>query len=310
MDSINRMAIELVDEALDFAGELGIEGYELDSGTTVIDFGVDADGGVEAGMLLTEIQTAGLATVQTRMGEVAGTPRQYVELSTDRPALALLCSQKGGWELVFDDFDGLGSGPARALVGEEEEFHHLGYYDEFDLTVLAVESIELPTDEVAEHVADMTDLEPSAVFLPTYATGSVVGSVTSSARAPELAMFNLFEAGYDPNNVISVSGSAPLAPVSYDESVAMGRTNDAVAYGGRVHMTVHEDFDDFDSVISTAGEEYGVPFEQVFEDAGWDFNEVDPGIFGPAQVTIDVVDGPTYTLGETDEDVLAESFGL
>ena len=261
-------------------------------------------------MLLTEIQTAGLATVQTRMGEVAGTPRQYVELSTDRPALALLCSQKGGWELVFDDFDGLGSGPARALVGEEEEFHQLGYYDEFDLTVLAVESIELPTDEVAEHVADMTDLEPSAVFLPTYATGSVVGSVTSSARAPELAMFNLFEAGYDPSNVISVSGSAPLAPVSYDESVAMGRTNDAVAYGGRVHMTVHEDFDDFDSAISTAGEEYGVPFEQVFEDADWDFNEVDPGIFGPAQVTIDVVDGPTYTLGETDEDVLAESFGL
>ncbi|EMA04998.1 methenyltetrahydromethanopterin cyclohydrolase [Haloferax denitrificans] len=310
MDSINRMAIELVDEALDFAGELGIEGYELDSGATVIDFGVDADGGVEAGMLLAEIQTAGLATVQTRMGEVAGTPRPHVELSTDRPALALLCSQKAGWELTFDGFDGLGSGPARALVGEEEEFHHLGYYDEFDLTVLAVESIDLPTDEVAEHVAETTGLEPSAVFLPTYATGSLVGSVTGAARAAELAVFNLFEAGYDPTNVLSINGSAPLAPVSYDESVAMGRTNDAVAYGGRVHVTVSEDFDDFDRAISTAGADYGVPFERLFEDADWDFGEVDPDVFGPAQVTVDVVDGPTYTLGETDEDVLAESFGL
>ncbi|WP_411964053.1 methenyltetrahydromethanopterin cyclohydrolase [Haloferax sp. YSMS24] len=310
MDSINRMAIELVDEALDFAGELGIEAYELDSGATVIDFGVDADGGVEAGMLLAEIQTAGLATVQTQMGEVAGTPRPSVELSTDRPALALLCSQKAGWELVFDDYDGLGSGPARALVGEEEEFHHLGYYDEFDLTALTVESIELPTDEVAEHVAEMCGVEPSAVFLPTYATGSLAGSVTGAARAGELAMFNLFEAGYDPTNVISVSGSAPLAPVSYDESVAMSRTNDAVAYGGKVHMTVTEDFDEFDRAISTAGAEYGVPFQQLFEDAEWVFGDVDPDVFGPAQATIDVIDGPTYTLGETDDSVLADSFGL
>ncbi|WP_416840824.1 methenyltetrahydromethanopterin cyclohydrolase [Haloferax sp. DFSO52] len=310
MDSINRMAIELVDEALDFTAELGIEAYELDSGATVIDFGVDADGGIEAGMLLAEIQTAGLATVQTRLGEVADTPRPYVELSTDRPALALLCSQKAGWELVFDDFDGLGSGPARALVGEEEEFHHLGYYDEFDLTALTVESITLPTDEVAEHVADMCGVEPSAVFLPTYATGSLAGSVTGAARAAELAMFNLFEAGYEPSSVISVNGSAPLAPVSFDESVAMSRTNDAVAYGGRVHMTVAEDFDDFDRAISTASEEYGVPFEHLFEDAEWDFGEVDPGVFGPAQATIDVVDGPTYTFGETDDSVLADSFGL
>ena len=71
-----------------------------------------------------------------------------------------------------------------------------------------------------------------------------------------------------------------------------------------------EDFDDFDRAISTAGSDYGVPFEQLFEDADWEFGAVDPDVFGPAQVTVDVVDGPTYTLGETDEDVLADSFGL
>ncbi|MFB6155841.1 MAG: methenyltetrahydromethanopterin cyclohydrolase [Haloferacaceae archaeon] len=310
MESVNRNAIELVDEALDFAGELNVEGWELDSGATVIDFGVDVDGGIEAGLLLTEIATAGLATVQTRMGDVAGAPRPHVELSTDHPALALLCSQKAGWELDFEEFDGLGSGPARALVGEESEFEAVGYYDEFDLTVLAVESVSLPTDEVATHVAETAGVNAEGVFLPTYATGSLVGSVTAAARAAELAAFRLFELGYDPDDLISASGSAPVAPVSYDEGVAMGRTNDAVAYGGEVYLHVREESDAFDAVPSTASAEYGRPFVDIFEDVEWDFYEIPAEVFAPATVTVDVADGPTHVYGETDEDVLAESFGL
>ncbi|MFC6730842.1 methenyltetrahydromethanopterin cyclohydrolase, partial [Natronoarchaeum mannanilyticum] len=183
MESLNRMAIELVDEALDFAEELDIGAHELDNEATVLDFGVEFPGGVEAGLLLAEIQTAGLATVQTRMDEVAGAPIPHVELSTDHPALALLCSQKAGWELSADGFEGLGSGPARALVGEEEEFARVGYHDAFDLTVLALESDELPDEAVAEQVARMADVETSGVFLPTFPTASVVGSVTTAARA-------------------------------------------------------------------------------------------------------------------------------
>jgi methenyltetrahydromethanopterin cyclohydrolase len=311
MDSINRMAIELIDEAIDFAEELRVVPHELESGATVLDFGVDAPGGIEAGMLLAEVQTAGLSTVQTRMDDVAGAPTPHVELQTDNPALSLLCSQKAGWELTFEDppYDGLGAGPARALVAEEDEFHELEYFDEFDLTVLSVESIDLPGDRIAEHVAEQAGVEPSGVFLPAYATGSTVGSVTAAARAAELAVFRLFELGYDVRNVQSAFGSAPIAPVSYDESVAMARTNDAVAYGGEVHLTVAEDFEEFDRVPSSAREEYGTPFEDIFDDAGWDFYEVPETIFAPASVTVDVVDGPTHVLGETDEEILAESFG-
>ncbi|MGM0592702.1 MAG: methenyltetrahydromethanopterin cyclohydrolase [Halobacteriota archaeon] len=310
MESINRMAVELVDEALDFAAELDIGAYELDSGATILDFGVDADGGVEAGLLLAEIQTAGLATIQTRMSELAGAPIPHVELSTDHPDVALLCSQKAGWELTFEAFDGLGSGPARALVGEEDEFAAVDYYDEFDLTVLTVESIDFPTDEVAAHVATRTGVPNSGVFLPTYATGSIVGSVATAARASELAVFRLFELGYDPRDVLSVAGTAPVAPVSYDEGVAMGRTNDALAYGGQVYLTVREEFDRFDEVVSTAADEYDRSFIDIFEDADWDFYEIPASVFAPAQVTIDVVDGPTHVVGERREERLVESFGL
>lgn len=310
MDSLNRMAVELVDEAIDFADELGIAVYELDSGATVLDFGIDADGGIEAGLLLAEIQTAGLATVQTRMDEVAGAPLPQVELTTDHPGIALLCSQKAGWELTLEEYDGLGSGPARALVGEESEFERIGYYDEFDLAVLAVETIDHPPEAVAAHVADRSGVDQTGVFLPTYATGSAAGSVTTAARAAELATFRLFELGYDPRDVLSAAGTAPVAPISYDESVAMGRTNDAVAYGGRVYLRVREDFDRFGDVSSDAGPEYGRPFEEIFAEVDWAFEDLPASVFAPAQVTVDVEGGPTYVHGDTDETLLAESFGL
>ena len=308
MESLNRNALELADEALDFAEELDIGAVELDNGATVLDFGHDFDGGVEAGLLLAELQTAGLATVQSRLDEVAGAPVPTVELNSDHPALALLCSQKAGWEVSTEDFEGLGSGPARALVAEEDEFARVGYADEFDFAVLALESDDYPTESVAEHVADLAGLEPSSVFLAAVPTASVAGSVSVASRAAEMAVFRLSELGYDPLDVVSATGSAPVAPVAGDEETAIARTNDALAYGGRVHLTVREEFDRFDEIVSTANEAYGTPFADIFADADWDFYDVDESVFAPAQATVDVVGGETHVLGARDEELLAESF--
>lgn len=310
MESLNRMAIELVDEALEYAEELNVGGYDLANDATVLDFGLEFDGGIEAGLLLTEIQTAGLATPSRYLGSIGDAPIQFVELSTDQPALALLCSQKASWELSTEDFEGLGSGPARALVAREEEFHRVGYTDAFDLTVLAVETDEEPTEAAAEQVADLAEVEPSGVFLLAYPTASLVGSVTNAARAAELATFRLAELGYDPRDVVSASGRAPVAPVADDERTAIARTNDAIAYGATAHLTVRSDDDVFDQVPSTAAEEHGRPFADIFDDVDWEFADVPSDLFAPAAVTVDVLGGPTYVHGETNEDLLVESFGL
>jgi methenyltetrahydromethanopterin cyclohydrolase len=310
MESLNRMALELADEAIDFADELAVEVLELDCGATVLDFGVDALGGVEAGLLLAELQTGGLATVASTVGEVTGAPLTHVELTTDHPAMSLLCAQKAGWELSVDGFEGLGSGPARALVAEEEEFARVGYRDESDFAVLAVETDELPGDEVAEHVAEATGVPPSGVFLAAFRTASLAGSTALAARAAEMATFRLTELGYDPLDVLSASARAPVAPVAADYETAVGRTNDALAYGGQVHLVVDEEFDRFDELPSSATDEYGTPFYEVFEDADWNFYDVPQSVFAPAQVTVDVRGGPTHVLGATDERLLAESFGL
>ena len=310
MESLNRMAVELVDEAIDFADELAIEIHELDNGAVVCDFGVESVGGIEAGLLLTEIQTGGLATVQTGMGEVAGTPRTYVEVSTDHPAMAFLAAQKAGWELSVEGFEGLGSGPARALVAEEEEYQRIGYRDASEFAVLVVESEELPGEAVAEHVAEKAGVPVSSVFLPAFSTASVTGSVALAARAGELATFRLSELGYDPLDMLSATASAPVAPVAETDDGAMARTNDALAYGGQVHLTVETAFGRFGELPSSAREEFGVPFAEIFEAHGWDFYDVPVEVFAPAAVTVDVVGDGVEVVGGTDESVLAESFGL
>lgn len=308
MDSLNRMATELVDEAIDFAPELAIEVHSLSGDSAVLDFGVEVPGAIEAGLLLAEIQTAGLATLGTRMDTVADAPRTHVELSTDHPALSLLCAGKAGWEVSVDGFEGLGSGPGRALVAEEAVFERIGYRDEFDFAVVAVESDQLPDEAVASHVAGRAGVPESGVFLPAFSTASVTGSVVAASRAAELAVFRLSELGYDPLDVLSASGSAPVAPVAGDESTAMARTNDALAYGSRVHLAVEEPFDRFDEVVSTASDEHGTPFVDIFDTVEWEFEELPVELFGPAHVTIDVRGGETHVFGEVSEAVLAESY--
>jgi methenyltetrahydromethanopterin cyclohydrolase len=310
MESLNRMAIELVDEALEYAEELNIGAYDLENEATVLDFGLEFDGGVEAGLLLTEIQTAGMATPSHELEAIDGVPIPHVQLTTDQPALSLLCSQKAGWELTTEDFEGLGSGPARALVAREDEFRRIGYTDAFDLTALAVETDDPPTESAAEQVAELAEVETSSVFLLAYRTASLAGSLTASARAAELATFRLSELGYDPRDIVSATGRAPVAPVAADERTAIARTNDALAYGGRAHLTVREDADVFDSIPSTAAEDHGRPFGEVFDDLDWQFAEVPSDLFAPGKVTVDVLGGPTYAYGETDEALLAESFEL
>ena len=310
MNTLNRMATELVDEAIDFAEELTIDVHALEGDAAVLDFGVEVPGAVEAGLVLAELQTAGLATVQTGMDRVGDAPLTHVELATDHPALALLGAQKGGWELRTDDFEGLGSGPARALVAEEEIFGRLGYREDEQFAVLAVETDQLPDEAVAAQVAERTGVPETGVFLPAFATASVTGSVVAAARAAELAVFRLSELGFDPVSVLSANGRAPVAPVAASEDAAMARTTDALAYGSEVHLTVDEPFDRFDEVPSVAGAEYGRPLEGVFDDADWDFAELPVELFGPAKVTVDVVGGETHVVGDTDESVLAESFGL
>ncbi|ERG89901.1 MAG: methenyltetrahydromethanopterin cyclohydrolase [halophilic archaeon J07HX5] len=174
--------------------------------------------------------------------------------------------------------------------------------------MLAVETDQLPGDAVAAHVAERAGVAESSVFLPAFAAASLTGSVVAASRASELATMRLTELGYDPQNVLSVTGSAPVPPVADDEAVAMAWANDAVAYGGQVHLVLDEPPTAPAALASTAAAEYGLPFVEIFESVDWAYAELDRALFAPAQVTVDVVGGESYVAGEPDDAALAAAW--
>ncbi|PSQ44829.1 methenyltetrahydromethanopterin cyclohydrolase [Halobacteriales archaeon SW_7_68_16] len=307
MESLNRMALELVDEAIDFASELHVGVEELDGGATVLDFGLDHPGGHEAGLLLAKIQSAGLASTDTHIESFDGRPRTHVETSTDHPAVALLCSAAASWQLSVDGFEGLGSGPARALVAAEGIYDRVGYRDTAEFAVLTVETDERPTPAVAAEVADACGVPTESVFLVAYPSASVAGAVATAARTAELSAVRLTELGYDPVDLLTVTGQAPIPPVPADERTAMARGSDATAHAGRAHLTVAEPFDRIDGIVSTASEPFATHYEEA--DDG-DDSVLDPALFGPAVATVDVVGGGTVAVGERRPSIAATGFGL
>jgi methenyltetrahydromethanopterin cyclohydrolase len=116
------------------------------------------------------------------------------------------------------------------------------------------------------------------------------------------------------HHVVDGTGAAPLPPPAADFLTAMGRTNDAILFGGRVQLFV--DCDDAQAerlavnLPSSGSKDYGKPFARVFKDAGNDFYRIDPHLFAPAVVAVTALkSGRTFHAGAVDEKLLDASFG-
>ena len=82
----------------------------------------------------------------------------------------------------------------------------------------------------------------------------------------------------------------------------MGRTNDAILYGGRVHLCVRGEADAARALAqalpSTNSRDHGRPFAELFAEAGHDFYKLDPALFAPAEVWVSHLDsGQTWHAG-------------
>jgi methenyltetrahydromethanopterin cyclohydrolase len=113
--------------------------------------------------------------------------------------------------------------------------------------------------------------------------------------------------------VVAGFGTAPLAPVAADEIGAIGRTNDAILYGGRVTIWVRSDdaqlADIGPRVPSSASPDHGAPFGQIFERYNRDFYKIDPMLFSPAQIVFhNLATGRSHAFGHVEPGVLKSSF--
>ena len=121
-------------------------------------------------------------------------------------------------------------------------------------------------------------------------TGSLAGVVQIAARVVEVALHKAHEIGFPLDAILEGAGSTPLPPPTRDALAAMGRTNDTILFGGQVQLVVScadEDARDLaERLPSSASRDYGKPFAEVFRDYGYDFFQVDPMLFSPAQVAV------------------------
>lgn len=309
--SVNRLAAPLVARLVESAAALGVEVARLDNGVTVVDAGIATRGSVAAGLLIGEICMGGLGEVRlsARTDEMWAS---WLDVSSAQPVLACLASQYAGWSLAASKeeaggrkFFSLGSGPARALAGREDLFAELGYRDQGDTGVLVLEVDRRPPPVVVDKILRDCGLAPAALTLVLTPTTSLAGTTQVVARVLEVAMHKAHELGFALADVVDGHASAPLPAPSPDGGVAMGRTNDAILYGGRVHLKVRGSDaaarDLAQRLPSSNSRDYGRSFADIFRDYEYDFYKIDPALFAPAEVWVSNLDsGRSWHAGALD----------
>ena len=178
-----------------------------------------------------------------------------------------------------------------------------------------IESSKLPGPEVIKHIAEACQVEPKHVAVCVAPTASVAGNLQIAARSVETALHKLFELGFDVSRVESACGWVPLPPVAGDDLTGIGRTNDAILYGGRITLLVTGDDESIaeigPQIPSSGSDAYGRPFLQIFEAAGRDFYKIDPHLFSPAEVLLHNIEtGRVHHYGGLRNDIVRKSFGI
>jgi methenyltetrahydromethanopterin cyclohydrolase len=310
---MNEAASEIADSMADQPDLLRVRTYRLPGGARVIDAGVEVDGGIEAGLALSEICMGGLGNVATTPVQIAGQSHPGILVWTDHPAVSCMASQYAGWAISVGKFFAMGSGPLRAHVRVERElFEKLGYEERADEGVLVLEGRTLPTDEVAAWVAEKAGMQPVQLTFVVAPTASLAGGVQISARIVETGLHKMETLGFDVRRVVSALGTAPLPPVAKNDLRAIGRTNDCILYGGQARFTIRAGDDELrklaDQIPASASRDYGTPFYEIFQRYEGDFYKIDPLLFSPAEVWLTSTEtGRTFHAGRMNAEVLEAS---
>lgn len=284
-----------------------------EGGAQVIDCGVFSPGGIEAGLALAEICLAGLGRVELVPGRADVWAGPGISVRTDHPIPACMASQYAGWQVSGEKFFGMGSGPMRAARGREAIFDDIGHRERPTVAVGVLESGKIPPAAVCEHLASECGVDEEQLTLLVAPTRSIAGSIQVVARSVETALHKLHTLKFDLGRVVGGCGFAPLPPMAADDLRGIGRTNDAVLYGGEVTLWVRGDDASLETlgpqVPSSSSRDYGRPFIDTFERYGRDFYKIDPLLFSPAVVTFVNLDtGRCLRYGEPNSPVLAQSF--
>jgi methenyltetrahydromethanopterin cyclohydrolase len=295
------------------AAALRISVQQTPAGARILDCGVEAAGGLQAGLSLARVCLANQAEVSLVPGGLTDLPVPLIQVATDHPVIACMASQYAGWQVSVGKFFAMGSGPMRAAYGKEELFEHIPGREQPAAAVGVLETDKLPSDDVVAYIAERLALPAAKLTLLAAPATSVAGCVQVVARSVETALHKLYELKFDLGQVVSGYGTAPLPPPAADFLHAIGRTNDAILYGAQVVLWVRADDDQLmelgPNVPSSASPDHGAPFAEIFSRYNMDFYKIDPMLFSPAVISFhNLQSGRCHIFGRADVDVLRRSF--
>jgi methenyltetrahydromethanopterin cyclohydrolase len=315
--SVNTRAQTLVDALVANAAELKVAMTRGARGETVVDAGRSVQGSIAAGLALARICMGGLGSVALIANDALPRWPWALTVHSAHPVIACLASQYAGWRLTHGEGKGawfaLGSGPARALARPEPLFDSLSYRDRASRAALVIESAEPPPAPVVGRVAQACGLAPDKLTFLYAPTQSLAGGAQIVARVLEVALHKAHELKFPLDRIVEGMGVAPLPPVHPDFVAAMGRTNDAIIYGGRVQLFVTGAAADARTLAETlpsrASRDYGRPFAEIFKRFKGDFYAIDPMLFSPAEVTVTALDtGESFHAGGLNTELIDASF--
>jgi methenyltetrahydromethanopterin cyclohydrolase len=291
-------------------------GVERDPrGVTLVDAGIAAPGSIAAGLLIARLCMGGLGEAALLAGPRDGWPT-WLQVHSSQPVLACLASQYAGWSLSASKeetgarkFNALGSGPARALAHKEALFEELGYRDGGDFGALVLEVDRTPPPLIIDKLLRDCGLAPAGLGLVMTPTASLAGTTQVVARVLEVALHRAHELGFALGDIVEGSACAPLPSPGANGLEAMARTNDAILYGGQVHLSVTGDADAARALAaklpSANSADHGRSFGELFAAAGHDFYKLDGALFAPAEVWVSHIgSGRTWHAGGSRMDLL------
>ncbi|RXF74623.1 methenyltetrahydromethanopterin cyclohydrolase [Hansschlegelia zhihuaiae] len=311
--SVGALSAPLVEALIRDAATLRLGVETTATGATIVDGGINVRGGLEAGRRIIEICLGGLGHANFVADNGFGRWRTALQITTADPVIACLGSQYAGWSLSEGEFFALGSGPARALWAKEELFGELGYKDEAQAAALVLETDKRPPDSLVSYIAKECGVAEDKLTLILTPTTSLAGSVQVVGRVLEVALHKAHALHFPLERIVDGTGLAPVPPPAADFLGGMGRTNDAVLYGGEIALYVEGPEDEAEQLAnglpSSTSRDHGRPFGEIFAGYNYDFYACDAGLFSPAVVTVTALStGKSFSAGAFEPELVEKSF--
>jgi methenyltetrahydromethanopterin cyclohydrolase len=309
------LAYKLVEKLCENPEFYGVKVEKTDSGATIVDAGINAKGGFQAGKIIVEICMGGCGKAEITFMDYGELELPSIFVYTDHPVVATLGCQYAGWQIKEEEYFAICSGPGRALALKPKEIYkEIECKDDFDKAIIVLETSKHPPEKLVERLAKDCHVSSDDLTVILTPTTSIAGATQVSGRIVETGIHKLRRLGLDSKAISYAWGSAPIPPIHPKFVHAMARTNDAILYGGIASYAVeYEDDEELRKIVkkapSKASEKYGKPFIEIFKGAKYDFYKIDPNLFAPAILVVNnTKTGSVFKSGQINIELLMKSF--